>query len=323
MKSEVERALAAGISYLEQKQNADGHWKDYPDLPVGASDGWVTAYVGLALTETARVPGLSDNACARRAARWLLDVRPYPAGWGYNQGTGADADTTAYSLLLLQKTGHEIRQRDVDWLLQRWQPGGGFATYPMKNAWGVAHVDVTPVAFMAVPDDRKAQRRWAVSWKSGLTRSTLTEKFTEYSLRNRQPDRTWPAYWWRTCHYSTFWNLEALKAAGWNDPPGPPLVTAEESHNIHSAFDLAFVLGIALFGDDRTLADKFGRELLQLQCADGSWPGGKNLRVTAPDCYRPWERSKGRFFLDHERLLTTATAVRMLARLNRSLERNE
>src|SRR5262249_15294255 len=155
-------------------------------LPVGASDAWVTAYVGWTL---ARMPGGDERGGARRAANWLLDTRSYAAGWGYNGRTGADADSTAWALLLFRALGLQSEARDQDWLVGCWRPEGGFATYNRRDAWGVAHPDVSPVAFLALLPDRAA---------------ALRPSFLAYTLRNRLPNGTWPAYWWRTGHYSTY-----------------------------------------------------------------------------------------------------------------------
>jgi hypothetical protein len=327
MSTDIDRALSAGIDYLIKKQHADGHWEDFRDDPIGVGNGgWITAYIGLALTEMGLHTGkFSENAT--RAAHYLQKVRPYTPGWGFNAKAGPDSDSTAHALLFLQALGQEVQDADVEWMLSRWQKkGGGFATYPKRNpwgnawGWGAAHPDVTPAAFAALPKHYQQRKQWSFSLTSGVSRSSWAEKFMDYSLRNRRADGTWPTYWWRTTHYSTYWHLDVLKKLGWNERVGPPVITGEDSQKIHSAFDLSFVLGIALFGEDKKIAAQYGNELVSLQSADGSWPGGKNLRGVSRDVY-PGDKPKGPF-TGPDTELTTASAVRMLAKLDRKLKSN-
>ena len=93
-----------------------------------------------------------------------------------------------------------------------------------------------------------------------------------------------------------------------------PTVRATSTHGIYSAFDLAFVLGIAQVGRCPLQSSRFlVRELLALQREDGRWVGAPNLRVTEQECYRPWERPAGHLYTDTNGLITTAIATRMLA----------
>ena len=53
-------------------------------------------------------------------------------------------------------------------------------------------------------------------------------------------------------------------------------------------------------------------ELLSHQHSDGSWPGGRNLRVTDSDCHEPWIESRGEFYEDLAGTITTAVVVSVL-----------
>jgi len=291
--------IDAGVDYLLSTQYGDGHWEDF-DLPVGRADAWVTAYVGLALqtVHRYRAHGCALSA-AVRAAAWLCRGRSYPAGWGYNGITGPDADSTAYSLHLLRAVGHTVRDEDVQWLIGRWQPSGGFATYDRPDSWGMAHPDVTPAVFRALPP----------ALQRGLLPGVM-----QYLLRTRDPDGTWPAYWWRTRHYSTFLNHRLARDLGMRIASPCTTVTCEASRRVYSAFDLVFVAANALldFGlSDSTRA--LIHILLDLQRSDGSWAGADNLRVTRHDADAPWESPPGRLYTDVNNLITTASAVQMLA----------
>jgi hypothetical protein len=285
-----------GIAYLCQLQHQDGYWSDYR-LPVGASDQWVSAYVGLALarygTAHEHQPAL---AAARRAAAWLLATRADAPGWGYNASTGADADSTALALALLRELDLPNPPADQHMLRRHWRDAGaGAATYEGPDAWGQAHWCVTPLAYLGMaPDQQRA----------------LRASFLDGVRSNRMADGQWRSYWWRNPYYSTFGTLEVLRQLGIDEalPPAAavPIV-------IDNAFDLACLLGGELLRG-RTV-DQFGtqlRTLLAWQNSDGRWPGHPNLRVTDQHCQAPWDEPSGAYYTDHAGTISTATVLRML-----------
>ncbi|MFT5533753.1 MAG: hypothetical protein ACI8WM_002803 [Burkholderiaceae bacterium] len=294
----LRNAMRAGVAYLLSCQAADGHWQDYR-LPVGRSDAWVTGYVGVALAESDESEAVRHSTEA--AACWLETQRPYPQGWGYNDQTGPDADSSAFALTLLRLAGKTPQQSDATWLRQRWHVDGGFATYARDDAWGAPHNDVTPAAFLAL--DLADQRE-------------LHDEVLAVLARERSRDGIWPSYWWRTCHYATWWSLRLLRALGVPPSGRAPMVDAREQHAVHGAFDLALVTGIAsLQQASPELVTGLAGKLAGLQRQDGAWVGGANLRVTDPHCYQPWSGGPacGRLYADEDDLVTTATALRVLA----------
>ncbi|MDY7574361.1 hypothetical protein [Actimicrobium sp. CCI2.3] len=297
-------ALRAAVAYLTSHQADDGHWQDYR-LPVGRSDAWVTGYVGVALAQS------DHSATVRRstdaAANWLEKQRPYPQGWGYNRSTGPDADSSAFALTLLRLAGKTPLASDVTWLREHWHGDGGFATYARDDAWGVPHNDVTPAVFLALPP---------------VDQMAYHDDVLEVLARERNKDGTWPSYWWRTCHYATWWSLRLLRALGMPPEGRPPVVGASEQHAIHGAFDLALVTGIAsLQHAQPELISALAGKLITLQRADGAWAGGANLRVTDPCCYQPWSGGPacGRLYADENHLVTTATALQVLAEMTKEI----
>lgn len=297
----VYQAIESGVGYLLKRQFADGHWEDY-QLPVGRSDAWITSYVGLSLIGLARLSlHIDAGRAAARAASWLDQHRPYPSGWGYNATTGPDADSTGYALRLLGDTGHPLTPSDERWLLARWQPGGGFSTYAGPDGWGVAHPDVTPVAFFALSPDARRQ---------------LAPNLVRYLVASRDNDGTWPSYWWRTRHYSTYLNNRLARRLGLDLAVQPPAVNMEDNRAVHSAFDLVFVTANAfLYDNESPFCDALAAELLSAQSDDGSWQGAKNLRVTRHDAQYPWDNPAGERYADNEHLITTASAVGVLTEI--------
>lgn len=271
---------------------------DY-DLPTGRSDAWVTAYVGLALAEAAGLHGEAAEA-AGRAARWLARNRAYPLGWGYNAITGPDADTTGYALRLLRRAGLAMRPAHETWLLGHWRPGAGFATYEGPGGWGLAHPDVTPNAYAALSPE--AQRG-------------LSGEMAHVLRATRATDGTWPAYWWRTRHASTWMNACLARLLLPEVPVAAPAVEAGGDRAVLSAFDLAFVAANAWLAGGEAAAAPLLDLLRGMQAPDGSWPGAPNLRVTRHDTADPWGAPQGALFADGDHLITTASVVRLLLRI--------
>jgi hypothetical protein len=289
--------MARAAAILGGSQHDDGHWEDFV-LPVGRSDAWVTAYVGLALSDHAVLTGDADSyGAAKRAAGWLSSARGREPGWGYNGRTGPDSDSTAHAMLLLRRFGIACTEA-ATWIRDAWQPDGGFATYRRADAWGIAHPCVTPVAYLAL--DVEQQRE-------------LAEPFRRYVIATRDSDGTWPAYWWHTRHYSTFVNLLASSRLGFEIERTAPIVTPTGQRAIESAFDVACVAGIAALrlGDD-PVTQKLVARVCSMERRGGGWPPGAGLRVTEPDCREPWRRPAGHVYQDVDGIFTTATALRVL-----------
>ena len=295
-------AITAGCAYLLGRQHADGGWEDY-DLPTGSSDAWVTAYVGVALMDVARF-GLDSRAAdaGRRGATWLSRNRASSAGWGYNAATGPDAHSTGYALRLLRAAGGGHRPEDEAWLLAHWRPNRGFATYDGPDGWGLAHPDVTPVAFAAL---------------SGAAQDRLRAELSGALSASRDADGTWPAYWWRTRHYSTYVNNRLAESLGLDLRPVAPVVTLAPDRAVYSAFDLAFVTAnAALHNPSGEVCSELAESLLAFQAPDGYWPGAANMRVTRHDAPDPWNNPEGALYVDIDHLITTASALHVLAELH-------
>lgn len=299
MRDSIEQAITRATEYLVDLQDVDGHWEEYA-LPVGASDAWVTAYFGLALHAVAAGKRNSRaGEAAYRAALWLRGHRPYSAGWGYNGCSGPDADSTAHALALLAAAGLPQEERDAAWLLERWQPEGGFATFDGPQGWGAAHPEIAAICYRVLPPHHQA----------GLRPNLL-----EYLQRTRRSDGSWPAYWWSTCFYSTFACLSLLRVLA---PATPPchLAGLQELGHICSAFDLALAIGIASFQDPAQRQPALVKGLLSHQNENGSWQGAATLRVTEWTCYPTPEEPKGKLYMDLRGLMSTATALSILTRL--------
>jgi len=151
-------ALRAGVDYIARAQHQAGCWTDFW-VPVGSSDAWVSAYVGLALHAASVCPSLDRYTRAgafdraSRAAQWLLDQPRPRGGWGYNAGVWPDADTTAHALTLLARLGIAAPEDAVTFLRGHAAPEGGFRTYNRHepaHQWARPCPDVSAAALRAL-----------------------------------------------------------------------------------------------------------------------------------------------------------------------------
>ena len=267
-------ALDAGVGHLLRAADEAGAWSDYR-LPVGRSTSWVTAHVAGALHECVAVGAAAAGIpVALDRAEEVLGAHA-DEGWGFNGSTGPDADSTAVAVLFLAPRGHTLGAA-ANLLEAHRRPDGGYATYLTDDAWGVSHPCVTPVVALAL---------------RALGRPADVRGYVDATAF---ADGTWPSYWWRGSHYSTYWNLVLLRELGVPVAPLRPVVGAGPTTQVRSVLDLACVAGITALrmGDAGPLLDL----LLSRQRPDGGFDGGADLRVTRSTCLRPWEQPEGELY---------------------------
>jgi hypothetical protein len=304
----LQSAIDLAARYLVDMQAKDGAWIDF-NLPVGRSDAWTTAYVGMCLFEAEPFVSARERRYVRAAlevaARHLVAARGSEGTWGYNARVPPDCDSTSWATLFLTAMGRGPDQETFAALRTFARADGGFATYNVgpasseSSAWTRSHPDVTPVA------------AGALAATGAIDGATL-----EAMLAQRGGDGLWPSYWYRTALYSTLHNLITLHAAGVAvEPPDTATVAALAAQN--DPFDLALALEIsARFGAERDAA--FVRDgaakLPALQSPEGWWSGAPMLRVTDDAVDRPWDlppgEAAGLLYRDDYYLFTTATVTR-------------
>jgi hypothetical protein len=286
--------LQRAIEYLTHIQHENGSWGDYY-LPVGTSIQWITAYVGYALAEIGHIPGFEKaTEAAKKAANWLENHRNYEKGWGYNSTTGADTDSTAWTLRLLKLLKRPVASKDEEFLMSHWKPSGGFSTYKEPQHWADAHPCVTPIAYLAL---------------STKNQEELYPELIQYLKSIAPSNGKWPSYWWKNHLYSTYHYLELFKSLKLSE--GAFYQNIDDNFSTKgTAFEQALRIGIKQHREsDATVEIK---QLLNKQLLDGRFPGGFNLRVTDPSCEKPWENPKGELYCDYASTITTATVISML-----------
>ena len=298
-------ACRSGVQFLLSRQSPDGHWSEW-QLPPGPSDQWSTAYIGTRLAGTPE-PLLSVSAEARRAAAvWLIRHQLPGDGWGYCDLTGADADSTAWSLLFLSSELVQVDRSSCDFLAGFQRPDGGFATYSSESglgSWCNSHVDVTAVAARAL-FRRPIQEFGAI-----------VERALDYLERERRSDGMWESFWWDSHLYSSAAVLAVMRDTG-RAVDTERIVAALERTPADNSFEQALLLECFVqcgsAGGARAAAAR--EAILRGQLSDGSWPSVPILRLTDRCITDPaGRRDTGPLFADPNRLFTTATTLGALS----------
>jgi hypothetical protein len=328
----MEACLGAALRFLLKAQDPDGWWKDFW-LPDGASDEWVTAFVGAHL---AGLPHPRAKAAAGDAWGAMAKRRGYSDGWGYNAATPADADSTLWGLRLAQALGTEASGRvrgARQVLIQHLGPGGGTATY-------AARAEVR--RFLGGSDQMSVQ-----GWCGMHTCVTaaaahvdiLGPRLVGFLRRSQERDGHWRGYWWCDDEYTTCLAAEALaklktgedgvrvdRAIGWAEKRmSAKGAVCSDAHGGPSAFATAWCLRILALADGRDRMRVSVRRaknwLLENQKADGSWAAAAWLRVPPPHMTQSdLINDKAMVVVDDRRVFTTATVLAALCRGERQRE---
>lgn len=299
---DVDATLARGAAFLLAHQSRGGQWLDFA-LPVGPSDAWVTAYVGLALAglpAALRTPAV--DAAIARAADWCEAAMGGDHGWGYHAFTGSDADSTAHAIRFLRAAGRAVPAGCLARLREFQRVDGGFATYQREHpddTWGHSHADVTAAVLLALAPSPNAGAAVAAG--------------AAYAAAQQRTDGGWPSYWWHSPAYATRVNVAALRHLGVPFDTRAAAVAAQAAAASGGPFDLALALATTVDIDGAPPAGALAA-LAAAQDVDGSWPSAPVLRLTDPRCATPWLGTQtGTLYADPRRLFTTATALTGLA----------
>jgi len=283
-------AVAAGCRFLREHQDADGFWRDY-QLEPGRSGPWITGCVGYALTCCGKT---ETHAPALERAAGILHVSRRQEGWGYNDLTACDADSTAWVIRFLGQIG-ELRQIPVARLLSAFMtPSGAVCTFGSASrfgSWAWEHSEVAPLVGLALLAGD--ERLLAAQVRSAILRSWV-------------PGCGWKPFWWKGDRYASAQSLAFLSQSGGI----PHTIAADErtrlkrDHKPGSARETALCLIAAVNLEDADLSQRFGERLIEMRTKDGGWPSSPGLLV--PSQVNP---SDSQEFADDRQLLSTAMAV--------------
>lgn len=261
--SYVRGAIRRGADYLVSQQDKDGFWREF-HLQPGASEAWTTAWVGWCLAG-AEV----DSRCRARAiescrlAREALCHSKREGAWGYNRGTGPDADTIAWVLRFFSACG--MRTDAAAYLAPYIDPGGGVHTFREASlgSWTDAHDDVAANAGLALFTDPS---------------SRLLAARIKQRLVGRFPGQT---FWWSTPTYGVAWAVRFLCACSRfsYDMRTTALNWLSGLPETDAAFEVAHrLLAVAELEGTTYASLALVNQLLDL-AGPGGWPGSSLLLV--------------------------------------------
>jgi hypothetical protein len=287
-------------------------WHDFR-TPAGEASTWPTAYVGSAL----RATGL-DTAAVGRATEALAARQRPDGGWGYNEHTPADADSTSWAALFLSRV--PAAHRTLAFLEAHQRRGGGVATYaapgPVRRftglprwvpfrGWCAPHVEVTAVAARAFIALGSASARVSAAWRDVLSRQNA--------------DGSWDSYWWTTPHFATREAAALALVMGDLD-----IVHRAASWARRDVATSAFARSLSLWILAVSAVDcvAAAEALVEMQQDDGGWPAEPMLRIPVPADRSPSGDGRGHLVrfagglqvADQHRTFTSATCVAALAR---------
>lgn len=295
----TEAAAAQAAAFLLAERDQEDFWRDFR-LPNGASDEWVTAFVGYALVTS----GLDlPDGLAQQTVRALLGRQRPEGGWGYNRTSPADADSTAWALKFLRAAGYrgpEVERADA-FLRSHLLPGGGISTY--AAATRISFVDA------GARDDS--------GWRGGHicvaanAAGLIGEPVAGFLRSSQAADGAWTAYWWRNDVYATALAVEAL-AAGEARALGVAWA-ARRAEWPSAAFDRAWLIRILALGQaaEREQARALALALAAEQRRDGGWDSSAEMLFPDPAELR--RHSDMAIVPDERRLFTAASALLALA----------
>jgi hypothetical protein len=300
--------LERGLKAVMNAQRKDGVWSDFNIPRMGPSDAWVTAHVGLRL---ATLPHPFSRLVPRKeleeAGRFLHSC--WRNGWGYNQRSPIDADSTAHGCLFLRAIGANVPSNLPDVLLGFQQLDGGISTFvsqgdlSSKTSWCISHPDVTPVVLRSlIPFCHDSRIKEAV------------RRAAKRMLSDRLADGSWPAFWWDLRWYTLSQWVQACEAMNVSPPPIVFGKRFEIDQRFNCELDAALLLEAAVRLRSLDLARDLATRLINCQGSTGFWSSAPILRVTSRDVFRPWEvENSGPLYVDTSGVYSAATILSSLA----------
>lgn len=291
-------AAARAAEFLIAERQQDDFWRDF-QLVNGASDEWVTAFVGYALaTSGVRLP----DGLAAQTVRALLGRQRREGGWGYNRISPADSDSTAWALKFLRAaaySGPEVESARA-FLLSHLRTEGGLSTYAAS----------TSLRFSGAASDD-------AGWRSGHlcvaanAAGLIGEPLAGHLLSSQGPDGAWPAYWWRDDAFSSALATESLAAIGAarESRSRAAAWARRRAASASNAFNRAWLIRILSTGGavDRAQARTMALALAAEQRPDGGWDSSAEMLF--PDPAEVRRHDDAPIVRDERRLFTAASAL--------------
>lgn len=223
------------------------YWEAFDMQPwPGKSDAWATAYVGKHLIQTRCIvdyPEILD--LLEQTAQWLIECERPRGGWGYNNQTRADVDTTCNAIVFLDEMGFDCRQNSYSFIMDHVLQSGKVRTFLPRwegDSWSKPSWEILGT-FLQAAFRKKSN--------FGETFSIVcddVEKMTEFI-----------PFWWVNPHYS----IREL-ALAYRDIKIYPTITNWQNVDTYnlSFFDLANLIILEVCKFNKTKAETYMLELL-------------------------------------------------------------
>ncbi len=291
----IEAAACRAAGFLLAERDQDDFWRDFR-LANGASDEWVTAFVGYSLVASS-LP-LPDGLVPQTIRALLGRQRP-EGGWGYNRISPADSDSTAWALKFLRAAGYqgpEVERAEA-FLRSHILPGGGVSTYAACTR--ISFADATGAG-----DDSgwRGSHLCVAANVAGL----IGEPLAGFLQASQEPEGAWTAYWWRDDVFATALAVDAL--AGGEARSRATVWAMRRAALTSAAFDRAWLVRILALGDaaERARARTLAVALASGQWWDGGWDSSAEMLFPDPAAA---SRDPAAAVVPDDRRLFTAASV--------------
>lgn len=330
MNIDEHRAIAAAASYLARSADQRGLWSDFR-TSAGFSIDWVSGYIACAMSES----GVAHDVVTKTASA-LASRQRRCGGWGFNEDTPGDCDSTSWVVMPLARTSTTFnREAAVSYLLRHQDPQtGGFVTYcPLDG--------IDKFIGMAAPNWSQpcecvssAAVRALIALGLAPDRTELARAKKYVALR-QLASGLWHSYWWSGDAYATYQSQLAMAAIGLSQNAFTSCATvlltrqridgswaSPAGDGVPCVFETAYAL-LCLQGrtssvgnDDTNDAVRRARSwLVKAQRSDGSWPSKPILVIPSPlSCLQSYKLRVDQLgthviIRDEHRLFTSASAV--------------
>jgi squalene cyclase len=337
------KSISKGIEYIKGQQNKCGSWEDIK-LDVGKSTEWVTGYIGYALWDVFEDIGrlkIENLDFLHKAKNWLIQAEHKNGGWGFNEVSGVDADSTSNCIIFLFKIGG-LEAIDINKILNIYIENlnlsgvGTYSTEEIKREKARNNINFSIPSLSNYSGWCSSDTQISAITIIALTKLQPNNKINKiiqnalgFIVNTQNSDGYWNSYWSNGKLLGTSCCVEALS------------ITGKENKRITMALEWLSKQqstkggwnngrGAKITGYDTALAtmtlmnmfNKFQKEikqgvkwLLKNQLADGSWKAFPFMTIPTP-----WDETQINTpklleaVADDNRIFTTATILKTLSK---------
>lgn len=199
--NEIKNRINKGLEFLNKKLTTDGYWEEYINS-AGASSIWATSFI---YSFTSNIACIGNFIPLDKLKNFLISK--YEKGFGFNDITPRDGDSTNFGLLALHQMGIDVNNKLNIWLKYQ-RADGGFSTYMEED-----RVELRELMNSENENDFGA-------WENSQTCVSAVALYLMYQLKEKynlnesahslskyiatgQVNSMWGSYWWTSPLYSS------------------------------------------------------------------------------------------------------------------------